>query len=157
MLMHKLRPFTRKLLRILKRLARNTNGNWKLNLYDELCDKLKESEVCENLVDLGRLTERSQKKIRVRWGAPRSVDVVGYKLYWAIGHGVDYDSDFAELGNVTEVVLPDGVPSFPPLSGTIQLGCTAFNDTGNESEMTKYTAFFDQHSREAGRSLPISH
>ena len=155
--MHKLLPFTRLLLRMLKGFGRNRNGNWKLKLYDELCEKLKGSEVCENLVDLGRLIETHQKKIRVRWGAPRSVDVVGYKLYWAIGQEVDYDSAFVELGNVTEVVLPDGVPSFPPLSGTIELGCTALNDTGNESEMIKYTAFFEQHSREAGRSLQMSH
>ena len=55
------------------------------------------------------------RKRKVHWGASNSLGVVGYKLYWAMGKGVNYDSDFADLGNVTEVILPDDVPSFPIL------------------------------------------
>jgi hypothetical protein len=36
------------------------------------------------------------RRARVRWKASASPNVVGYKLYWAIGGGVNYESDFAE-------------------------------------------------------------
>jgi hypothetical protein len=61
------------------------------------------------------------RKRKVHWGASNSLGVVGYKLYWAIDKGVNYDSaDFADLGNVTEVILPDDVPSFPIEAGDIE-------------------------------------
>jgi hypothetical protein len=62
---------------------------------------------------------------------------VGYKLYWAEDGRVHYDSESAMLGNVEEIVLPDGVPSFPLVKGSIELGITAVNEIGNESDMTK--------------------
>ena len=69
--------------------------------------------------------------------------MIGYKLYWAVGGGVSYNSDFSEVGNVTEVILPDDIPSFPLVTGDIELGVTAVNNTGNESDITKFSAPFD--------------
>jgi hypothetical protein len=46
------------------------------------------------------------------------------------------------IGNVAEVVLPDGVPSFPIVKGSIELGITAVNEIGNESDMVKFASPF---------------
>jgi hypothetical protein len=64
------------------------------------------------------------RRARVRWNASASPNVVGYKIYWAIGGGVDYDSYFEEVGNVTEVILPDDIPSFSILPINIEFGVT---------------------------------
>ncbi len=77
------------------------------------------------------------KQRKLRWQASASPGLVGYKLYWAEGGRVHYDSESAMLGNVGEIILPDGVPSFPLVKGAIELGLTAVNEIGNESDMTK--------------------
>jgi hypothetical protein len=46
------------------------------------------------------------------------------------------------IGNVTEVVLPEHVPSFPIVKGSIELGITAVNEVGNESDMMIFAAPF---------------
>lgn len=79
------------------------------------------------------------KKRKLRWKTSASPGVVGYKLYWAEEGHVNYDSESAMLGNVEEIVLPDGIPSFPLVKGAIELGITAVNEIGNESHMTKVT------------------
>ena len=82
------------------------------------------------------------QKRKIHWNASNSPGVVGYKIYWAVGKGVNYDSAFAEVGNVTEVILPDEVPSFPIAAGNIELGVVAVDHIGNESDMTKLYAPF---------------
>ena len=83
------------------------------------------------------------RKRKIRWNASASPGVTGYKVYWAVGDGVTYDSDFAEVGNVTEIILPDDIPSFPVFRGNIQLGITAVTEMGNESEMMTTSAPFE--------------
>jgi len=82
------------------------------------------------------------KKRRLVWEPSTSPNVIGYKLYWAEEGEVNYDSPFAMIGNVTEVVLPEQVPSFPIVKGPIELGITAVNEMGNESDMIRMTAPF---------------
>ena len=109
-----------------------------LELYDELCSRLKEAEVFENVIDLSKLGTARAKRLRIRWNSSSSsTDVKGYRLYWSVNSGVSYDSNFAEVGNVTEVILPDDVPLFPAVAGEIELGVTAVNHTGNESDIAK--------------------
>jgi Tfp pilus assembly protein PilZ len=79
-----------------------------------------------------------QKKIR--WESSASSEVVGYKLYWSEDEELNYDSKSVEVGNVTEVILPSGIPSFPLIKGRITLGISAVNKAGNESDITKMTA-----------------
>jgi hypothetical protein len=81
--------------------------------------------------------------------------VVGYKLYWAVGKGVNYDSDFVDLGNVTEVILPDDVPSFPIDEGDIELAVVAVDHIGNESDMTKLYAPFGFTAPDAPTGLKV--
>lgn len=83
------------------------------------------------------------RKRRIRWNASGSPGVIGYKVYWSVGDGVNYDSDFAEVGNVTEIILPDDIPAFPLFRGDIQLGITAVTGMGNESEMMTTSAPFE--------------
>ena len=91
------------------------------------------------------------KRARVRWNASASPNIVGYKLYWAIGGGVNYDSDFFEVGNVTEVILPDDVPSFSILPINIEIGVTAVNKMRRESDMAKYTVIFKFTTQDSPR------
>lgn len=84
------------------------------------------------------------KKKRVRWDNHYTAsNVAGYKLYWAVDERVDYDSDCAEVGNVSEVILPTDVSAFPLVSGEIELGVTAVNYAGNESDMAKFSVSLD--------------
>ena len=83
------------------------------------------------------------RKTQITWDAVDSPDVVGYRLYWAVGGGVDYSSEFFEVGNVTKVLLPDDVPSFPLIAGDIEIGVTAVNQRGNESDISVFSAPFD--------------
>jgi hypothetical protein len=95
------------------------------------------------------------KTKRVRWDSSTSPDVAGYKLYWAIGQGVNYDSDSADMGNVNEVILPDEVPSFPRVAGDIEIGVTAVNYKGNESDMSVCSAPFDFTAPEPPLNLVV--
>lgn len=82
------------------------------------------------------------KKRKLIWEPSTSPNVIGYKLYWAEEGEVNYDSPCAMLGNVSEVVLPEQVPSFPIVKGSIELGLTAVNEIGNESDMMIVAAPF---------------
>jgi hypothetical protein len=95
------------------------------------------------------------RKRKLHWGASNSLGVVGYKLYWAIGKGVNYDSDFADLGNVTEVILPDDVPSFPIEACDIELAVVAIDHIGNESDMPKLYAPFGFTAPDAPTGLAV--
>ena len=95
------------------------------------------------------------RKRKVHWDASNGLGVVGYKLYWAVGKEVNYDSDFADLGNVTEVILPDDVPSFPIDAGDIELAVVAVDHIGNESDMTKLYAPFGFTAPDAPTGLTL--
>jgi Hsp70 protein len=89
-----------------------------------------------------RETGRFRRK-KIRWNRSPSAEVSNYRLYWSIGEAVGYDSQYMELGDVTEAILPDDIPSFPLVSGTVHLGITALSNARNESDMTKTSASFD--------------
>ena len=95
------------------------------------------------------------RKRKVHWNASNGSGVVGYKLYWAVGKEINYDSDCAEVGNVTQVILPDDIPSFPLLAGDITLGVVAVNHIGNESDMATLSVPFDFFAPDAPTGLMI--
>ena len=82
------------------------------------------------------------KKRKLCWKASESQQVVGYRLYWAENGEVSYDSPFAALGNVTEVVLPDDVNGFSHKGGPIEFGVAAVDELGNESDLTTFKATY---------------
>jgi hypothetical protein len=98
---------------------------------------------------MGRITPK-----RVRW-EPSTRAEVSYRLYWSISEAVDYDSDHADVGTVTQVTVPDDIPSFPLISGKIELGISAVNQARNESEITKATVHLDFTVPEAPTNLRV--
>ena len=80
------------------------------------------------------------KKRKLCWEASESEQVVGYRLYWAAGGDVSYDSPFVVLGNVTEVVVPDDITGFSHKGGPIEFGVTAVDELGNESDLAAFQA-----------------
>jgi PilZ domain len=93
------------------------------------------------------------KRKRIRWYRSPSTEVVKYRLYWSAEGEVDYDSQYVELGNVADATLPDDIPSFPLITGTVYLGITALSQAGNESDMTKITASLDFTVPEAPKQI----
>lgn len=102
------------------------------------------------------LTARIRKR-RVRWTASATPEVEGYKIYWSTRGNVSYDSDFSAVGKVTELILPDDVPIFPLVSADVELGVTAVDDAGNESEMVKASAHFSFAPPDAPTNLVIDY
>jgi hypothetical protein len=80
---------------------------------------------------------------KVRWEPSGSGDVVNYRLYWSTRGAVTYDSDFMDVGAMTEVTLPKDIPSFPLISRNIELAISAINEAGNESELIKAVVHAD--------------
>ena len=98
------------------------------------------------------------RKRKVRWKGSNSSDVVGYKLYWAVGGkwgGLNYDSDSVEFGDVAEVILPDEIPSFPEVADSVAIGVTAVDDEGNESDMVKLSGSMKFSAPEAPTDLVV--
>jgi hypothetical protein len=93
------------------------------------------------------------KRKRIRWHRSPSTEVIIYRLYWSAEGEVDYDSQYVELGNVADAILPDDIPSFPLITGTVYLGITALSQAGNESDMAKITAFLDFTVPEAPKQI----
>lgn len=95
------------------------------------------------------------KQKRLRWEPAAGEEVAKFKLYWSENGTVDYTSPFAELGAVTQVVLPDDIPSFPRFAGNLEIGIAAVNQAGNESDITRISAYFDFTVPEAPKSLVV--
>ena len=93
------------------------------------------------------------RKRKVRWEA--SADAKKYRLYWSMQGPAGYESEFAEMENKTEAILPDEVPSFPRIAGELELGITAVNAVGNESDMTRAMVYVDFTVPEAPKALTL--
>jgi len=92
---------------------------------------------------------------KLRWEPAAGDETTKYKLYWSENGKVDYSSNCAEVGGVTQLILPDDIPSFPRTAGNLELGIAAVNQAGNESDITKISAYFDFSVPEAPKSLMI--
>jgi len=90
----------------------------------------------------------------VRWQPSETPDVT-YRLYWATCRPVSHNLDYADVGTVTEVTLPDEIPLFPLIAGKIVLGVSAFGPSGNESDITTITRDIDFTIPGAPRNLRV--
>lgn len=88
-------------------------------------------------------TVSKAKKKRIRWSRSPSLNVAGYRLYWSFSGEVGYASEFIDIGDRTEIVLPDQVPPLHQVRGEVALGITALNRDGNESDMVRFSIHFD--------------
>jgi hypothetical protein len=104
-----------------------------------------------------RLVSRTTKpkKKRLSWGASNSPDVAGYRLYWAVGRGVDYEAEHADIGKVNTILLPDDISSFPLVAGQVEVGVTALSPHGNESDMLVISASVDFTAPEPPENLRL--
>lgn len=109
-----------------------------------------DGEVCTEKEgwDVGKIRKRT-----VRWEP--SAGAAKYRLYWSTQGPVVHESDFVEIENKTLVVLPDEVISFPRIAGEIELGITAVNAVGNESDITRVRAYVDFTMPEAPKGLTV--
>jgi type IV pilus assembly protein PilZ len=109
-----------------------------------------EDLVCteKEVSEMGKIRKRT-----VRWEP--SADAKKYRLYWSPQGPVEYESDFVELEDKTQVILPDEVSSFPQIAGEIELGITAVNAVGNESDITRLRVYVDFTVPEAPKGLTV--
>lgn len=79
------------------------------------------------------------------WGASPDLDVMGYKIRWAIPPTtINYDPTVnpgVDAGNVTQISLP--IAGMPNIDGQLTIGITAADDAGNESDPAEGTFPFD--------------
>jgi len=94
------------------------------------------------------------RKLKLAWNASDSDTVTGYKLYWSEGPEIGYDSEFIDVGNVTEIDLPDEL-ALPDRS--ILFGVTAIDRNGNESDMAMLSKPYQLHVPQAPSSLSLTH
>ena len=97
---------------------------------------------------MGRVRKRT-----VRWEP--SADAKKYRLYWSTQGPVGYEADFVEVENKTMVILPDEVPSFPRIAENVELGITAVNEVGNESDLTIARVYVNFTVPEAPKVLTV--
>jgi hypothetical protein len=93
------------------------------------------------------------RKRTVRWEP--SADAKKYRLYWSTQGPVGYESDFVEVENKTMVILPDEVPSIPRIAENVELGITAVNEVGNESDLTIARVYVNFTVPEAPKVLTV--
>ena len=95
------------------------------------------------------------KRKRLIWEASLSETVTKYRVYWSKDGATDYDSDYAEVGDVAQIVLPDDIPSFPLVADEMEVGVSAISEAGNESEIARITVSFDFTVPEPPRNLKL--
>jgi Tfp pilus assembly protein PilZ len=95
------------------------------------------------------------KKKRLIWDRSLSEKVTKYRVYWSKDGGIGYDSDYAEVGDVSQVILPDDIPSFPLVANEMELGVSAITEAGNESEIAKIIVPVDFTVPEQPRNLKL--
>lgn len=96
------------------------------------------------------------RKCKLSWKAPDSDQVVGYRLYWSKSKSVSYDSSFFDLGNVTEVYLPEVLKLDPRYDIRVMLGITAVDIHGNESDMVTLPAPYQTIAPPAPENLLLT-
>lgn len=100
-----------------------------------------------------RKSASKTKKKRIHWNRSPSPTVVGYRLYWSVVGEASYDSEFIDIGDRTEVILPDEVPSLYSVRGEVAFAITALNRDGNESDMVRFSVDFGSPGQGAPAGL----
>lgn len=81
--------------------------------------------------------------------------VLKYRLYWTAGDKLGHDSDYIELKDTKQVLLPDAIPALPKKGYDIQVGLSAINDAGNESDITMLNARLDFSIPDAPKNVKV--
>ena len=97
---------------------------------------------------------RFQRK-KISWEIPLNSTVLKYRLYWTAGDKLGHDSDYIELKDTKQVLLPDAIPALPKKGYDIQVGLSAINDAGNESDITMLNARLDFSIPDAPKNVKV--
>jgi hypothetical protein len=92
------------------------------------------------------------RKRKLYWAASDAGEIVGYRIYWASGSAVDYDSRHFDVGKVSETVVPEQVDL---THGPVMFGITALDKEGNESDMTTLAEPFHLQAPSPPRNLSL--
>jgi len=75
-------------------------------------------------------------KRKISWDNSTAPDVTAYRFYWTPSDTpVDYNAPHVEV-STPQVIIPDDVPSLVNIDETLNIGVTALDELGNESDMT---------------------
>ena len=97
------------------------------------------------------------KEYQIAWTQSDSTDVVGYKIYYMPeGEELNYGSPSVTVGNVNSVSIPTDIPDFPLIDGSYQIGLTAVDDVGNESDIAVKTVPFDLVAPDVPTNLEVT-
>ena len=128
-------------------------------IHDILATQVQAQTICLTLFNCLTYTTKEVSEMgRVRRRTLRwepSASAAKYRLYWSTQGPVGYESDFVELENKTMAILPDEVPRFPNIAGNIELGITAVNEVGNESDLTIARLYVNFTVPEAPKVLTV--
>jgi len=97
------------------------------------------------------------RKYQISWTKATASDIIGYKIYYVPdGEELNYGSPNVSVGDVDSVIIPDDVPEFPFIDGNYQIGITAVDDVGNESDFLMKTVPFDLVAPDAPTNLEVT-
>lgn len=93
----------------------------------------------------------------IKWDPSAAADVVAYRVYVAKDPmQPDYDSPRAEVAG-TEIIAPDGFPQGTFDEDTLyNIGVSAVDDIGNESDITVVSAPFDFVAPDAPTNVRVA-
>ena len=94
------------------------------------------------------------RRYRPSWEPSESQNIIGYKIYWSRSESVNYDSEFIDVGNVTEMELADDILF---VDNPIMFGVTAIDRDGNESDITTLVGPYTLHVPKAPTGLSLIH
>jgi len=67
------------------------------------------------------------------WEASTSPDVEGYNVYFCPeADTLNFDSPSVNVGNITEVLIPDDIPELAGVDGVFKVMVAAYDDWGHE-------------------------
>ena len=107
-------------------------------------------QVHEMVKKLGRV-----KKKRISWELASSPDVRTYRLYWSKNREINYDSDYVDIGAVSELIVPDDMPFFDFKTGRMELGLSAVTHAGDESNIARFTFDFNFEVPDTPQNLTV--
>jgi len=92
---------------------------------------------------------------QITWSPAMATDVVAQRVYYDSAP-LDYNAPFIEVGSATNSVLvPDDFPVGSLTEGDYNIGVTALDAWGNESDMAQKTFFFDFTAPDAPADLQL--
>ena len=93
------------------------------------------------------------RKCKLTWNASKSKNIAGYRVYWSEGDNVEYDSEYIDLFNLTQLVISDEVVV---LDKPVMFGVSTIDFDGNESDITKLPEHFQVNVPKSPASLSLN-